>query len=57
MDEKSRKGLYYHCDEKWNPTHVYKKPKVYLLQGEESVAEDSVMKEDSEEVSALGKKQ
>lgn len=37
MDLKRRKRLCYHCEEKWNPTHVCKNPKVYLLQLDESV--------------------
>ncbi|XP_042973080.1 uncharacterized protein LOC122304883 [Carya illinoinensis] len=32
MDEKRCKGLCYHCEEKWNPTHQCKAPKAYLLQ-------------------------
>lgn len=34
MDEKKKKGLCYHCEEKWNPSHVCKSPKTYLLQVE-----------------------
>ncbi|XP_041009475.1 uncharacterized protein LOC121253540 [Juglans microcarpa x Juglans regia] len=40
MDEKRKKGLCYHCEEKWNPSHVCKNPKLYLLHGSEAVAED-----------------
>lgn len=31
MDEKRRKDLCYHCDEKWNPQHRCKDPKIYVL--------------------------
>ncbi|XP_040996067.1 uncharacterized protein LOC121242242 [Juglans microcarpa x Juglans regia] len=34
MDEKRRKGLCFHCEEKWNPNHVCKKTKVYFIQGD-----------------------
>ncbi|KAF5447343.1 hypothetical protein F2P56_032901 [Juglans regia] len=37
MDEKRKKGLCYHCDEKWNPNHICKNPKVYLLHVDSSV--------------------
>lgn len=40
MDEKRRKGLCYHYEEKWNPSHVYKTPRVYLLRGEETVVDE-----------------
>lgn len=36
MDEKRRKSLCYHCEEKLNPAHVFKNPKLYLLQLDES---------------------
>ncbi|XP_042987252.1 uncharacterized protein LOC122315435 isoform X1 [Carya illinoinensis] len=32
IDEKRKKGLCFHCEEKWNPSHVCKKPKVYFIQ-------------------------
>ncbi|XP_042964611.1 uncharacterized protein LOC122298826 [Carya illinoinensis] len=32
IDEKRKKGLCFHCEEKWNPNHVCKKPKVYFIQ-------------------------
>lgn len=32
MDERRRKGLCYNCEEKWNPSHVCKNPRIYLLQ-------------------------
>lgn len=37
MDEKRKKGLCYHCDAKWNLSHVCKNPKVYFLQLEDSM--------------------
>ncbi|KAF5481507.1 hypothetical protein F2P56_002149 [Juglans regia] len=40
MDEKRRKGLCYHCDEKWNPLHKCKSPKIYLLQGSEDEGDE-----------------
>ncbi|KAF5471712.1 hypothetical protein F2P56_008485 [Juglans regia] len=42
MDEKRKKGLCYHCDEKSNPSHVCKNSTVYLLQMDNS-AEDEVL--------------
>lgn len=42
MDEKRRKGLCYHYDDKWGPRHVCKKHKVYLLQMEEPDDEDEM---------------
>ncbi|XP_042972855.1 uncharacterized protein LOC122304664 [Carya illinoinensis] len=32
IDEKRKKGMCFHCEEKWNPNHVCKKPKVYFIQ-------------------------
>lgn len=37
MDEKRKKCLCYHCDEKWNPSHVCKSPKVCLLHVDDSM--------------------
>ncbi|XP_042965413.1 uncharacterized protein LOC122299304 [Carya illinoinensis] len=51
MDEKRRKGLCYHCDEKWNPTHVCKAPRVYVMQAEEGGQVDGT---GVEEEQALG---
>lgn len=31
MDEKHKKSLCFHCEEKWNPLHVCKSPKVYYI--------------------------
>jgi hypothetical protein len=31
MKEMRSKGLCYTCDEKWNPSHVCKNPKLYLM--------------------------
>ncbi|KAF5477481.1 hypothetical protein F2P56_004118 [Juglans regia] len=45
-DEKRKKGLCYHCDEKWNPNHHCKKAKVYLLQGVENSEEREVIEEE-----------
>lgn len=53
MDEKMRKVLCYHRDEKLNPAHVCKNPKVYLLYVEGSVVEDLVLSEESEENNAV----
>ncbi|KAF5471876.1 hypothetical protein F2P56_008640 [Juglans regia] len=39
MDDKRRKGLCFHCEEKWNPNHVCKAPKMYVLQGHNEVEE------------------
>lgn len=46
----------YHCDEKWNPTHVCKKPKVYVLHGKETLSEDFVLQEGSEDETIMGEK-
>lgn len=35
MDEKRRKGLCCHCNEKWSPAHHCQSPKVYLLHAQE----------------------
>lgn len=43
---KKRKGLYYHCDEKWNPTHKCKNPNVYLLQVSQEVSDSFMVNED-----------
>lgn len=60
-DEKRKKGLCYHCDEKWNPNHICKSPKVYLLQGVEELVATEEMEEtaavDADEVSELDLKQ
>ncbi|XP_035542078.1 uncharacterized protein K02A2.6-like [Juglans regia] len=37
MDEKRKKGLCYHCDEKWNPQHMCKNPRIYLMQVDEEL--------------------
>lgn len=42
MDEKRKKGLYFHCDEKCGPDHVCEKPKLYLMQVDESIGEEQV---------------
>lgn len=34
MDEKRRKGLCFHCEQKWNPNHDCKKTKVYFIQAD-----------------------
>ncbi|KAF5476973.1 hypothetical protein F2P56_003657 [Juglans regia] len=49
-DEKRKKGLCYHCDEKWNPNHNCKKSKVYLLQGIEEV---EAIEEGEEEIALI----
>jgi hypothetical protein len=35
MKERRSKGLCYTCDEKWNPAHVCKAPRIYMMQGGE----------------------
>lgn len=35
MRERREKGLCYYCDDKWNPGHRCKSPKIYLLTGME----------------------
>ncbi|KAF5471083.1 hypothetical protein F2P56_011555 [Juglans regia] len=39
MDEKRKKSLCFHCDEKWNPTHTCKNPRIYFLQVDEEGGE------------------
>ncbi|KAF5468876.1 hypothetical protein F2P56_012987 [Juglans regia] len=46
MDEKRRRGLCYHCDEKWNPTHKCKNLIVHLLQVDQEVSDPSGVNED-----------
>lgn len=41
MDEKMKKGLCYHYDEKWNPSHGCKNLRVYTLEGSEDISEIS----------------
>ncbi|KAF5468658.1 hypothetical protein F2P56_012797, partial [Juglans regia] len=48
-DEKRKKGLCYHCDEKWNPNHVCKNPKTYFIQG----IEEQESKEEQEETAVV----
>lgn len=50
MDEEreKKKELCNHCDEKWNPPHVCKNPKVYLLQEKNCEVEDLVVRHESE---------
>ncbi|XP_040988925.1 uncharacterized protein LOC121236540 [Juglans microcarpa x Juglans regia] len=52
MDEKRKKDLCYHFEEKWNPNHVCKNPKVYLIhaddEGPQPVLEESVIVEEVE---------
>lgn len=55
MDEKRRKMLRYHYYEKWNLAHICKSPKVYLLQGEDSMIGFSESDDEFEGVS-VGKK-
>ncbi|XP_042958052.1 uncharacterized protein LOC122293563 [Carya illinoinensis] len=49
MDEKRKKGLCYHCEEKWNPAHVCKTPRVYLMQvenvGDKAIEVEEVINE------------
>jgi hypothetical protein len=33
MRERRDKGLCYNCDDKWNPAHKYKTPKLFLIHG------------------------
>ncbi|XP_035551124.1 uncharacterized protein LOC118349695 [Juglans regia] len=40
MNEKRRKGLCFNCDEKWNPLHTCKTPRIYLLEVNEEVCEE-----------------
>ncbi|KAF5469943.1 hypothetical protein F2P56_010498 [Juglans regia] len=49
MDEKRKKGLCYHCDEKWNPTHICKTPKVYLLHVEDTAGSTLEIQEEGDE--------
>ncbi|KAF5468519.1 hypothetical protein F2P56_012664 [Juglans regia] len=49
MDEKRKKGLCYHCDEKWNPMHICKAPKVYLLHVEDTAGSTLEIQEEGDE--------
>lgn len=40
MKERRDKGLCYNCEEKWNPSHKCKSPKLYLMQGSELFSEE-----------------
>lgn len=48
MDERRKKGLCSHCDEKWNPSHNCKSPKIYLLQGSEDLGDAKLEGDDHE---------
>lgn len=41
MEEKIRKSSSYHCNENWNPSHVFKNLKIHFLQVEEGEVEES----------------
>lgn len=45
IDEKQRKSLCYHCKEKWNPSHMCKTPRIYLLQDYEESEDKEEAKE------------
>lgn len=51
MYEKRIKGLCYHCEEKLNHAHVYKSPKVYLLQVENNEGSEGDVVNEVENVS------
>lgn len=38
IDKMRKKDIFFHCDEKWGPGHICKKPRVYLLQEDECVS-------------------
>ncbi|XP_035546666.1 uncharacterized protein LOC118348677 [Juglans regia] len=40
MNEKRLKGLCFNCDEKWNPLHTCKTPRIYLLDVNEELCEE-----------------
>ncbi|KAF5475612.1 hypothetical protein F2P56_007404, partial [Juglans regia] len=40
MDDKRKRGLCFHCDEKWHLGHVCKSPKIYFLQAADQNTED-----------------
>jgi hypothetical protein len=42
MKEHRDKGLCYNCDDKWNPTHKCKSPKLYLMHGCDSFSEEKL---------------
>lgn len=48
MKERWEKGLCYNCDEKWSFKHVYKNPKLFLMEewepGDSGIGEDVVCK-------------
>lgn len=37
MDEERKKGIRYHCDEKWDSGHLCKKSRFYFLQETEPI--------------------
>jgi len=50
MKERRDKGLCYNCDEKWNPAHKCKSPKLFLMHGCDFFSEaklEEVLYEDS----------
>lgn len=42
MRERREKGLCYYCDDKWNPSHRCKSPKLYLMHGSDLIPEDKL---------------
>jgi len=42
MKEWHDKGLYYYCDEKWQPDHKCKSPKLYIFSGLELPHDDAI---------------
>jgi hypothetical protein len=42
MKERRDKGLCYNCDEKWNPAHKCKPPKLFLMHGCDSFSEEKL---------------
>ncbi|XP_035546571.1 uncharacterized protein LOC118348625 [Juglans regia] len=56
IDDKRRKGLCYHCEEKWNPNHVCKNPRVYYLQGACNAEQDLIDNSEAQLVLELEEK-
>lgn len=47
MDVKRRKGLRFHCEDKWHLGHVCKKPKAYFIQHEVDIEDQSDVEVDT----------
>lgn len=53
MKERRDKGLYYHCDSKWNLGHKYPNMKLFMVEGSAELMENALYEEGSEELAMV----